>query len=306
MELDSQVAATRGFNRFYTRRIGVLHEGLLESPFTLTEARLLYELAQHNGVTATELGGEIGLDNGYLSRVLRRLRDRGVVDRRASTVDGRQSLLSLSKAGARAFQKLDADSRSEVQVILGELSAEDRGRLIRAMGVIESILGAPEENRVPYILRAPEPGDMGYIVHRHGVLYAQEYNFDERFEALVAEIVANFVQEYDPRAERCWIAEKDGEVVGSVFVVKKSKAVAKLRLLLVEPKARGLGIGKRLVHECIRFARRVGYKKMTLWTNDVLHAARHIYEQAGFALVDEEAHHSFGCDLVGQTWDKTL
>jgi DNA-binding MarR family transcriptional regulator/GNAT superfamily N-acetyltransferase len=306
MQLDAQVAAMRRFNRFYTRRIGVLDEGVLESPFTLAEARVLYELAQRDDWSATELGEELRLDPGYLSRVLRRLRDRGLVERRPSAVDGRQSLLSLSKDGSRAFRKLDEESRSEIQAILAAHAPDDRARLIRAMEVIESLLGTADESRVPYILRAPEPGDLGFIVHRHGALYAQEYNFDEQFEALVAEIVAEFVKDFDPRAERCWVAEKDGEVVGSVFVVRKSKTVAKLRLLLVEPKARGLGIGKRLVDECIRFAQRVGYKKMTLWTNDVLYAARRIYERAGFELVAEEAHHSFGCDLVGQTWEKSL
>jgi DNA-binding MarR family transcriptional regulator/N-acetylglutamate synthase-like GNAT family acetyltransferase len=307
-ELDTQVARMRRFNRFYTRRIGVLREGLLESRYTLTEARVLYELAQHDGVSATVLGSELGLDNGYLSRVLRRLRERGLVDRRPSPADGRQSLLSLTKSGARAFRKLDADSRAEIQTILDGLTADERRRLIGSMVAIESLLGTSDddEKRVPYILRAPEPGDFGYIVHRHGALYAEEYHWDETFEALVAEIVAKFVSELDGRRERCWIAERDGEVVGSVFLVKKSKSVAQLRLLLVEPKARGLGIGARLVDECLRFAKRVGYETITLWTNDVLHAARHIYEKAGFELVAENAHHSFGHDLVGQTWEKTL
>ena len=305
-ELPRHVDAMRRFNRFYTRKIGVLHEGLLRSPFALTEARLLFELAQQEDTTASDLGADLGLDAGYLSRVLRRLQESGLIDKRPSKIDGRQSLLSLSDAGREAFSKLDADSRTEVGSMLGDLSVDERDRLVRAMHTIEALLGFSPEQKVPYILRPHQPGDMGWVVHRHGVLYAQEYGFDEQFEALVAGIVSNFIQSYDPKRERCWIAEKDGEIVGSVFMVTKTKTVGKLRLLLVEPKARGLGIGKRLVDECVRFARRVRYRKITLWTNVVLHAARHIYEEAGFELIREEPHHSFGCDLVGQTWEKQL
>jgi DNA-binding MarR family transcriptional regulator/N-acetylglutamate synthase-like GNAT family acetyltransferase len=307
-EIDSQrrVEAVRRFNRFYTRRIGVLEEGLLRSPFSLTEARVIYELAHHERTTATHLGEELGLDAGYLSRILRGFQKRGLIDKKPSETDGRQSILSLTEPGQEAFAKLNAASRSEVAAMLNELSPVEQHRLVEAMHVIEELLGAQPEHKAPYLIRPHQAGDMGWVVHRHGVLYAYEYGWDEQFEALVADIVAKFIQSYDPKRERCWIAEKDGENVGSVFLVKQSKTVAKLRLLLVEPKARGLGIGTRLVNECVRLAQQVGYRKITLWTMDVLHAARHIYEKTGFRLVQEEPHHSFGHDLVAQTWELKL
>ncbi|UCC72364.1 MAG: MarR family transcriptional regulator [Gemmatimonadota bacterium] len=305
-DLDQRVEAVRRFNRFYTRQIGVLQEGLLRSPFSLTEARVIYELAHHEGTTATELGEELELDAGYLSRILRGFHRRELLAKQRSQIDGRQTLLCLTQQGQEVFAKLNAASRDEVGSMLAELTEEEQQSLVDAMHTIERLLGAQPEHRVPYILRPHQPGDMGWVVHRHGVLYAQEYGWDERFEALVAEIVAEFIQNYDPRRERCWIAEKDGENVGSVFLVKKSKTVAKLRLLLVEPKARHLGIGTRLVNECVRFARLARYRRMVLWTNDVLHAARRIYEKAGFALVHQEPHHSFGDDLVGETWELKL
>jgi GNAT superfamily N-acetyltransferase len=214
--------------------------------------------------------------------------------------------LWLTEQGQEAFAMLNGRSHNEIEAMLNELSTEDQTRLVEAMLVIEGLLGAQPEHKVPYLLRAHQPGDMGWVVHRHGVLYAEEYGWDEQFEALVADIVAKFIQNYDPKRERCWIAEKDGENVGSVFLVKQSDTLAKLRLLLVEPKARGLGIGTRLVDECIRFARRAGYRKTTLWTNNVLLAARHIYEKAGFRLVHEEPHYSFGHDLIGETWELEL
>jgi DNA-binding MarR family transcriptional regulator/GNAT superfamily N-acetyltransferase len=303
----SQYAETmRRFNRFYTRQIGVLHEKLLRSPFSLTEARVIYELAHHEKTTATELGNQLGLDAGYLSRILRGFKERGLIDKQPSKTDGRQSLLWLTQPGQEAFAKLNTASHNEIKAMLGALSAGEQARLVQAMHTIEDLLGARSEHRVPYILRPPGPGDMGWVVYRHGALYAQEYSWDEQFEALVADIVAKFMQHYDPKRECCWIAEKDGENVGSVFLVNQSDTLAKLRLLLVEPKARGLGIGTRLVDECVRFARQVGYHKITLWTNSVLLAARHIYEEAGFDLVDEEPHHSFGHDLVGETWELNL
>lgn len=278
----------------------------MRSPFSLTEARVIYELAQHEEVTARALSDELGLDAGYLSRILRGFRHKGLVERRPSKTDGRQSMLRLTDRGQETFAKLNHDSRLEVESMLAKLSEEEQLRLVGSMRALEDLLGAAPEARVPYILRPHQPGDMGWVVHRHGVLYAQEYGFDERFEALVAEIVAKFIQDLDPSRERCWIAEKDGENVGSVFLVKKSDEVAKLRLLIVEPRARGLGIGKRLVDECLRFARRVGYRTVTLWTNDVLHAARHIYEQTGFRLVERKPHAMFGESLVGETWEKEL
>ncbi len=305
-DISQKVEAIRRFNRLYTKQIGVLHEKLLRSPFSLTEARVIYELAHHEQTTATELSNELGLDPAHLSRILHRFKKQGLLDKRLSETDGRQSLLWLTKQGQEAFATLNARSYNEIEAMLNRLPIEDQGRLIEAMCTIEKLLGIGPQHKSPYILRPHQPGDMGWVVHRHGVLYAEEYGWDEQFEALVASIVAEFIQHYDPKRERCWIAEKDGENVGSVFLVKKSDTVAKLRLLLIEPKARGLGIGTRLVDECIRFARQAGYRKMTLWTNSILLAARRIYEKKGFRLVQEEPHHSFGHDLVGETWELEL
>ena len=303
---EARIGAVRRFNRFFTRRIGVLREGLLHSSHSLTESRVLFELAQREGVTASELSRELGLDPGYLSRPLARLEVQGLVARARSERDGRRRVLSLTPEGEDAFSVLDGRSREEVAEMLGELSEEDQRRLLEAMGTIEGILQRDFKFSEPFVLRAHEPGDMGWVVHRHGALYAKEYGWDESFEALVARIVADFVEGYDPGKERCWIAEMGGERVGCVFVVTESDTVAKLRLLLVEPEARGLGLGNRLVEECIHFARNRGYRKLTLWTNSVLDAARHIYEEHGFKLVEEEVHHSFGQDLVGQNWDLVL
>jgi DNA-binding MarR family transcriptional regulator/GNAT superfamily N-acetyltransferase len=301
-----RIAAVRHFNRFYTRQIGVLREGLLQSPYSLTEVRVLYELAHGDDSTAAGLCKDLGLDPGYLSRILRDLVRKGLVEKRPSKSDGRQSLLRLTRKGRKEFAALDARQDEEVGAMLKGLPPEHHTRLVESMRTIQAMLGSQSERKVPYIIRPHQPGDMGWVVHRHGVLYSHEYGWDEHFEALVAQIVADFIRNFDPKRERCWIAERDGEPVGSVFLVRKSKTVGQLRLLLVEPKARGLGIGKRLVDECIRFARRAGYRKVVLWTNDVLDAARHIYEQAGFRLVKEEKHHSFGQDLVGQNWELTL
>ncbi len=305
--VEQNVDAVRGFNRFYTRRIGVLREGLLQSPFSLTEVRVLYEIAHRQRPTATELCQELGLDPGYLSRILSKLEKRGLVRKSASPSDGRQALLELSAKGRKTFATLDARQRAEIAAMFRPLPATGQYRLVQAMHAIETLLGARTDPKTPYILRAHQPGDMGWVVHRHGVLYAQEYGYDEQFEALVAEIAAKFIQHFDSKRERCWMVEKDGEIVGSVFLVKKSKTVAKLRLLLVEPSARGLGIGKRLVDECIRFARQVGYKKLVLWTQSELPAARHVYEQAGFRLVEEKPHRSWGRDdLVSEIWEMKL
>lgn len=305
-EFNQRVEEVRRFNRFFSRQIGLLQEGFLDSPFSLTEARVIYELAHHERSTATELCQELGLDPGYLSRILRRFGKDGLVKKEPSKTDGRQRNLWLSEEGQQAFAKLNADSRNVIGEMLDSLDEVDQRRLVHAMRTIEDLLSAEPAQKVPYLLRPYQPGDMGWVVYRHGVLYSREYGWDDEFEALVAEIVAGFIERFDPRRERCWIAEKDGENVGSVFLVSKSKTVAKLRLLLVEPKARGLGIGKRLVDECVRFARIAGYRKITLWTNDVLNAAIHIYQRVGFQLVKEEAHHSFGHDLVGQTWELKL
>ncbi|MDQ3602381.1 MAG: helix-turn-helix domain-containing GNAT family N-acetyltransferase [Actinomycetota bacterium] len=305
-DFERRVGFVRRFNRFWTRQIGVLREGYLESPFSLTEVRVLYELAHCEETTASELGEELGLDAGYLSRILRGFEKQGLIHKRPSEADGRRRLLRLTERGQEAFAPLDARSRDDVGAMLGGMSIERQEHLVGAMRTIEGLLSARPEPEVPYILRLHRPGDMGWVVHRHGVLYAREYGWDERFEALVAEIVAQFIQQYDPKLERCWIAEREGEIVGCVFLVRESEEIAKLRLLLVEPKARGLGIGSRLVEECVRFARQAGYRKITLWTNDVLDAARGIYERVGFRLVHGEPHHSFGCDLVGQTWELML
>lgn len=304
---EQNIHAVRSFNRFYTRQIGVLREGLLKSPFSLAELRVLYEIAHRQQPTAAELCQQLGLDPGYLSRILRGLEKRGLVRKSASQADGRQSLLGLTTRGRQTFATLDARQNEEVAIMLGQLPAAGQARLVQAMRAIETVLGDSPEPKTPYILRSHQPGDMGWVVHRHGVLYAQEYRYDETFEALVAEIAAKFIQHFDPKRERCWIAEKDGEIVGSVFLVNKSKTVAKLRLLLVEPSARGLGIGRRLVGECLRFARHVGYKKMVLWTQSELPAARHIYQEAGFRLVQQKKHQSWGRDdLVSQIWELKL
>ena len=305
-EFNQRVGAVRRFNRFWTRQIGVLREGYLESPFSLTEVRVLYELARSEEITASELGKELGLDVGYLSRLLRGFEGRGLISKKPSETDGRRSLLRLTEGGQEAFAPLDARSREDVGAMLGALSVAEQDRLVGAMRTIEELLGAQPESKVPYLLRPHEAGDMGWVVHRHGILYAREYGWDERFEALVARIVADFVDNFDPAKERCWIAESDRAILGCVFVVKESDTVAKLRLLLVEPEARGLGLGTRLVEECVRFARSRGYEKLTLWTNSVLDAARRIYEEKGFKIVEEEEHHSFGKDLVGQNWELKL
>ncbi|UVF17731.1 bifunctional helix-turn-helix transcriptional regulator/GNAT family N-acetyltransferase [Microvirga terrae] len=303
---DEQIERVRSFNRFYTRHIGLLNEGLLESAFSLTEARVLYELAHRGPVTAADLGRELGLDAGYLSRLLKRFGAQGLTQRNPSKDDGRQFLLSLTDKGFAAFTPLNQASAAQVATMLSGLSVGERERLTQAMTTVEHLVGdGPRPDR-PYVLRSHQPGDIGWIAHRQGILYAQEYGWDQTFEALVAEIAAGFVRNFDPQWERCWIAERGGEIIGSVFLVRSSDEVAKLRLLYVEPCARGLGLGRRLTEECIAFARDRGYRTLTLWTNDVLVAARRIYQAKGFRLVKEEPHHSFGKDLVGQTWDLDL
>jgi DNA-binding MarR family transcriptional regulator/GNAT superfamily N-acetyltransferase len=302
----SHVDAVRRFNRFFTRQIGLLGDGYLDSPFTLAEVRVLYELAQRDAPTASDIAKALGLDAGYLSRMLASFQKRGLLARKASNQDGRQSHLSLTRKGRVAFSALDAKSAAGIAKMIKRLSAAERNRLTGAMAAIEGLLGERAAPKVPYLLRSHQPGDMGWVIHRHGALYAEEYKWDERFEALVAQIAADFIQKFDAKRERCWIAERDGAIVGSVFLVKKSLRVAKLRLLLVEPSARGLGIGARLVDECIRFARQAGYRKITLWTQSVLHAARQIYRKAGFRLVKRERHQSFGHQLTGETWELWL
>lgn len=304
--LQEHVSAIRHFNRVFTRQIGVLREGLLHSPYSLTEARIIFELANRSNLTASDLCNALGLDAGYLSRILNKLEQQNLIEKTRSDDDGRQRLISLTTEGQNVFSLLDNRSNDEVSEMLGELSDSDRIRLIEAMHTIEGILDHGFKYAEPFYLRHHEAGDMGWVIHQHGLLYDREYGWDESFEALVAQICADFINNYDPQKERCWIAEMQTEQVGSIFCVKVSEDLAKLRLLLVVPKARGLGLGTRLVKECIRFAKRSGYKKLTLWTNDVLVEARKIYERNGFKLVAEEQHHSFGHDLVGQNWDLML
>jgi DNA-binding MarR family transcriptional regulator/ribosomal protein S18 acetylase RimI-like enzyme len=299
---SAQVALVRRFNRFYTRQIGLLEEGLLKSEFTLTEVRILYELASREGLRAVDLNRALDIDTGYLSRILKKFEARGLVARTPSETDARETILALTEQGRRAFAPLDRASQRQVAAILAPLSPEQRSRLVAAMSTIERLL----DNEADYVLRPLRSGDIGWITHRHGVLYAQEYGWDETFEALVAEIAGAFVRNFNPARERCWIAERKGDIVGSVFLVRDSDDVAKLRLLYVEPAARGLGIGRRLVEECIGFARNTGYRRITLWTNDVLVSARRIYEAANFHLLKEEPHRSFGKDLIGQYWELAL
>ena len=300
---DSRVDAVRRFNRFYTQRIGMLRGALYDSPWSLAAARVLYELARADGpVAATDLARDLGLDPGYLSRILRGFVARGYVRKSRPAGDARRFDLRLTAAGRKAFLPLDRASHDEIAALLAPLSDDAQVRLVDAIRTVETLLGNRPADAAPFVLRPHRPGDIGWVISRHGALYAQEYGWDASFEALVAEIAARFVRRYNPGRECCWIAERDGVNVGSAFVVAKSPTVAQLRLLIVEPSARGAGIGRRLVAECIAFARRSRYRRMMLWTNRGLDAARHLYEQAGFRLVAEEAHHSFGRDLFGQTF----
>jgi DNA-binding MarR family transcriptional regulator/GNAT superfamily N-acetyltransferase len=303
---DHQTAAVRAFNRFYTRKLGVLDQQLLKSPFSLSEARVLYELANREEVAAKEIGTELGLDPGYLSRIIQNFDDKGLITRKPLAADRRQYHLSLTARGRQAFTKLERSSHDDVADILAALPSGSGKRLIEAMAVIERLLGQPSASPRPAILREPRPGDMGWVVQSHGALYASEYGFDSSFEGLVAEIAAKFLASFDASRERCWIADIDGAQVGSVFLVRHSDGVAKLRLLLVDPAGRGQGLGQRLVGECIAFARACGYRKITLWTQSILLAARKIYQDAGFVQVASEPHRSFGQSLIGETWEREL
>ena len=304
---EERIGAVRHFSRFYTREIGLLQQGFLNSPFSLTQARVLYELSRHKQRTASELAAALGLDHGYLSRILRGFADSGLIARERLKEDGRQVAISLTAKGRKAFGPIDARSQRDAGNLLGKLSDEDQRRVVHAMGTIESAFGQ-QEKPASFSLRTHRPGDMGWVVERHGVLYGAEYGWDAGIEALTAEIVANFLKNFDPARERCWIAEIDGEPVGSVFLVREpgKDDVARLRLLIVDPKARGLGVGKKLVDECIRFGREAGYRKITLWTHAVLQAARKIYQQSGFTVTEKWVHDDFGKPEAAETWDLTL
>ena len=304
----ASIESVRRFNRFYTRQIGVLQERLLRTPFSLAEARILYELGTRKSVIAKQLQQDLDLDFGYLSRLLSSLEKRRLIRRARSSGDGRQHILTLGTAGRSAFTSLDSRSRNEIGRMLQQLPATRQRKLLDAMSSIEDLLSSHEQpaSGEKIKLRSHRPGDMGWVVERHGSLYSTEYGWDERFEGIVAGIVSEFIRNFDPESDRCWIAEIDGRRVGSVFLVRKNKTTAKLRLLLVEPEARGLRLGSRLVDECITFARKAGYKKIMLWTNSILHAARRIYETRGFKLTDEEPHALFGEGLIGQTWELKL
>jgi DNA-binding MarR family transcriptional regulator/GNAT superfamily N-acetyltransferase len=305
-QLHEKVEAVRRFDRFYTNRIGLLKPGLLKTRFPLTQARIIFELAQRDDLTASALTRTLDIDAGYLSRILSAFEKDGLIQKSPSKSDNRHRLLKLTAKGRKAFSVLNERSNRKNTALLQSLSPEDQQRLLQAMSTLEGLLGAQAKPAGPYLLRPHRPGDIGWIIHRHGVLYAEEYGFDETFEALVADILARFIQHHDPKREYLWIAEQDGERVGSILIVDAGEEVAQLRILLVEPKARGRGIGKRLIEECVDFSKRAGYKKIKLWTQSILVAARHLYEKAGFTLVEEKPHRSFGRDLVAQIWELPL
>ncbi|MGE0212525.1 MAG: GNAT family N-acetyltransferase [Parvibaculaceae bacterium] len=300
-----RVDAVRQFNRFYTGRLGLLRDRLYDSAFSLPQMRVLYEIAHRPKVTAAELARDLNMDPGYLSRQLRRFSEDGLVKREASPRDGREQLLALTSQGRRAFGPCEEASRREVAEMLAHLDPQGLAEVATAMRRLERLL-APEASSPEIALRPHKPGDMGWVVERHASLYWDEYRFDERFEALVAGIVSRFIEEFDPRREACWIAEMEGERVGSVFLVRQSEDVAKLRLLIVDPKARGQGLGRRLVQETVRFAEGAGYRKIVLWTQSILTAARAIYEREGFRLTASEPNESFGQSLISETWELDL
>lgn len=299
------VAAVRAFNRFYTRKLGVLDQQLLNSPYSLTEARVLYELAHREAPSAKEIGATLGIDAGYLSRIVQNFSDKGLITRKALPADRRQVQLGLTAKGRLAFSRLERLSHDDIAAMLATLGVPRTAQLVQAMATIEQLLGHADAAPA-VILRGPRPGDIGWVVQSHGALYASEYGFDASFEALVAEIAGKFLASFDASRERFWIADLDGKPVGSVFLVRHSDDVAKLRLLLVDPAGRGQGLGQRLVRECIGFARACGYRKVTLWTQSILTAARKIYQDEGFVLVASEVHRSFGHKLTGETWELEL
>jgi DNA-binding MarR family transcriptional regulator/GNAT superfamily N-acetyltransferase len=307
---SAPIASIRRFNRFYTRVIGTLDEGVLQSPLSLTEGRVLYELATRQHPTASEIAADLGVDMGYLSRILRTFETRKLLRRQASASDGRQSLLSLTAAGQRQFESLDKSASEQVSKMIQPLNHSQQTHLLTSMASIEAML-APDATQQPYILRPHRPGDIGWVIERHGALYAQEYGWDQSFEALVARIAADFIDNFDPKRERCWIADRNGERLGCAFLVRdtespRSTKTARLRLLLVEPTARGLGLGRTLVRQCTDFARSAGYRRIVLWTNSVLDTARRIYQDEGYKLISEKPYSNFGKELVTQDWELKL
>lgn len=300
----AQVAGVRSFNRFWTRTIGALNKGLLDSPYSLTEVRVIFELAHKDGLSSSDVRAGLGLDSGYLSRILARLTADGIVTSAPSDSDGRRRFLALTRHGRSVFRTLNERADQEIRTLLAPLAESDRRRLLGAMAAIRRIVG-PEEGGDVVVLRAPRAGDLGWVLERHGSLYSFEYGFDEAFEALVAKVLAEFASNHDPRKEAGWIAERDGGRVGSIFCMRKTARTAQLRLLLVDPGARGMGIGSLLVKECVDFARRAGYRDVILWTKDVLHDARRIYERAGFELVEQEEERD-AAGARGQYWRLVL
>jgi DNA-binding MarR family transcriptional regulator/GNAT superfamily N-acetyltransferase len=299
---SDRIAGMRQFNRFYTRQIGLLRQGMLETPYSLSEARVIYEIAQSE-TTAAALAQSLGLDPAFLSRLLRRLVSRGLVARTPSATDRREAILALTAEGHAEFEMLDRRSQQDTAAQLGPLTETEQCRVVTAMRAIEGLLGDPVARSGGVVIRPFRGGDLGWMLARHARFYAEEYGFDRAFERLVAQIVADFLARFDPERETCWIAEIDGEPVGSIMLVDAGDRVAKLRLLLVEPRARGHGIGRRLVEECVRFARAAGYRRITLWTQSILTEARAIYQRCGFTKVAEKPHRDFGVDLVGETWE---
>lgn len=303
--MTQEIAGVRRFSRFYTNTLGVLRAGLLDSAFSLTEARVVFELAQRDATDLAELRRALDIDAGYLSRILARLESDGLAVRDRSTVDGRRQVIRLTGAGADAYTLLNKRSDEQVRTLLDAVPADDRARLLGAMRDIEAIL-TPAERTPLVVIRAPRTGDLGWVVRRHGELYEEEYGWDETFEWLVAGIIGDYARAHDPARERVWIAEVDGRPAGCVFCVRENEDTARLRLLLVEPSARGLGLGTRLTRECLDFAKDAGYRRVVLWTNDILVAARKIYQRAGFTLVKQENYRGFGHDLTGQDWTLEL
>ncbi|MFC1564215.1 GNAT family N-acetyltransferase [candidate division KSB1 bacterium] len=304
--LRERVNTVRRFNRFYTGKIGLLEKSLLKSGFPLTQARILYELAHREKCTSNDLVKELGIDQGYVSRILKKFEKDGLVRKNVSRNDMRQKFLVLTGKGKIAFRDLDERSKNENTALLRSLSDEDQDRVVKAMEAIEEILKNKKDSSEPYIIRPHKPGDIGWIIQRHGALYAEEYGWDETFETLCAGILVKFIEKYDPKRERIWIAERDGRKVGTVTLADTGDNIGQLRLLIVEPEARGKGLGYRLIRECIDFAKSNGYKIIKLWTQKNLLEARYLYEKAGFKLIQEEPHHSFGHDLVAEIWELVL